>query len=89
MRIEASESNWPARKSVVSCAAVCRNWRMIVKEIVKCPNLVSGITNTMFIKRNRNAQTYNLYLNLTEASNDDGKFLLLQRGFGALSAQII
>ncbi|KAJ0597814.1 putative transcription factor TUBBY family [Helianthus annuus] len=95
MRIEASESNWPARKSVVSCAAVCRNWRMIVKEIVKCPEVSGSLTfpsslkqpgsvgslTQCFIKRNRNAQTYNLYLNLTEASNDDGKFLFAAKRF--------
>ncbi|KAK6164767.1 hypothetical protein DH2020_001631 [Rehmannia glutinosa] len=32
-----------------------------------------------FIKRNRSTQTYHLYLNLSQASNDDGKFLLAAR----------
>ncbi|KAJ0797137.1 putative F-box domain-containing protein [Helianthus annuus] len=51
MRIEASESNWPARKSVVSCAAVCRNWRRIVKEIVKCPEVSGSLTFPSSLKQ--------------------------------------
>lgn len=90
MRIEASECSWPPRKNVVSCAGVCRNWREIMKEIVKNPQLSGKLTFPIslkqpgsrgsliqcFIKRNRSAQTYHLYLSLNQASNDDGKFLL-------------
>lgn len=93
MRIEASECSWPPRKNVVSCAGVCKNWREIMKEIVKNPELSGRLTFPIslkqpgsrgsliqcFIKRNRSAQTYHLYLSLNQASNDDGKFLLAAR----------
>ncbi|KAJ7955041.1 Tubby-like F-box protein [Quillaja saponaria] len=90
VRIEASESCWPPRKSVVACAGVCRSWRAIAKEIVKTPEVSSMITFPIsikqpgprdhllqcFIKRNRSTQTYHLFLNLTSAIADEGKFLL-------------
>ncbi|GMJ09161.1 tubby like protein 3 [Hibiscus trionum] len=93
MRIEASESTWPPRKNVVVCAGVCRNWREIMKEIVKTPEISCKLTfpislkqpgprNSLlqcYIKRNRSNQTYYLYLGLNQASNDDGKFLLAAR----------
>lgn len=89
MRIEASESRWPARKNVVSCAGVCRNWREIMKEIVKNPEFSGNLTFPIslkqpgsrgsliqcFIKRNRSAQTYHLYQSLDQGV-DEGKFLL-------------
>ncbi|KAI6693130.1 hypothetical protein NL676_020840 [Syzygium grande] len=92
-KIEASEGSWPSRKSVVACAGVCRSWRHLVKEIVKVPE-VSGILTfpisvkqpgpresllQCFIKRNRSNQTYHLYIGLTNALSDDGKFLLAAR----------
>ncbi|KAG7996142.1 hypothetical protein I3843_01G144700 [Carya illinoinensis] len=95
VRIEASENAWPQRKSVVACAGVCRSWREITKEIVKIPE-VSGILTfpisvkqpgsrdsllQCFIKRNRSTQTYHLFLSLTNALHDDGKFLLAARKF--------
>ncbi|VFQ68627.1 unnamed protein product [Cuscuta campestris] len=90
-RLESSESNWPSRSSVVSCAGVCRSWREIMKEIVKPPEICGKLTFPIslkqpgprdtfcqcFIKRNRNSQKYHLYLNFSQASNDDGKFLLV------------
>lgn len=93
MRIEASESTWPPRKNVVACACVCRNWREIMKEIVKTPEISGKLTFPIslkqpgprdsllqcYIKRNRSNQTYYLYLGLNQASNDDGKFLLAAR----------
>ncbi|XVE73251.1 hypothetical protein DITRI_Ditri11bG0102100 [Diplodiscus trichospermus] len=93
MRIEASESTWPPRKNVVACAGVCRNWREIMKEIVKTPEISGKLTFPIslkqpgprdsllqcFIKRNRSNHTYYLYLGLNQASNDDGKFLLAAR----------
>ncbi|CAK9178051.1 unnamed protein product [Ilex paraguariensis] len=93
MRIEASECTWPPRKDVVACAGVCRNWREIMKEIVKIPELSGNLTFPIslkqpgprdsllqcFIKRNRSTQTYRLYLGLNQASHDDGKFLLVAR----------
>ncbi|EOX94944.1 Tubby like protein 3 isoform 2 [Theobroma cacao] len=93
MRIEASESTWPPRKNVVACSGVCRNWREIMKEIVKTPEISGKLTFPIslkqpgprdsllqcYIKRNRSNQTYYLYLGLNQASNDDGKFLLAAR----------
>ncbi|KAK4355715.1 hypothetical protein RND71_024686 [Anisodus tanguticus] len=93
MRIEASDSTWRPRKNVVACAGVCRSWREIMKEIVKTPEICGKLTFPIslkqpgprdklvqcFIRRNRSSQTYHLYLNLNEASNDDGKFLLAAR----------
>ncbi|KAJ0816092.1 putative transcription factor TUBBY family [Helianthus annuus] len=90
MRIEESECTWPPRKNVVSCAGVCRNWREIMKDIVKNPEFSGNLTFPIslkqpgprgsliqcFIKRNRSTQTYHLYLSLNQAANDDGKFLL-------------
>nr|XP_043636203.1 tubby-like F-box protein 6 [Erigeron canadensis] len=95
IRIEASEEKWPSRKNVVGCATVCRSWREIMKEIVKRPE-VSGLLTfpisvkqpgpretllQCFIKRKRSTQTYSLYLSLTQALADDGKFLLAARKF--------
>lgn len=93
MRIEEAESLWPLRKDVVACAGVCRSWRDIMKEIVKTPELSGKLTFPIsvkqpgprdfplqcFIKRNRAAQTYHLYLGLSQALTDNGKFLLAAR----------
>ncbi|XP_012473982.1 tubby-like F-box protein 3 isoform X3 [Gossypium raimondii] len=93
MRIEASEVTWPTRKTVVSCAGVCRNWREIMKEIVKTPEISGKLTFPIslkqpgprdsllqcYIKRSCNNQTYYLYLGLYQSSNEDGKFLLAAR----------
>ncbi|XP_022138443.1 tubby-like F-box protein 3 [Momordica charantia] len=93
VRIEASETAWPPRKSVVACAGVCRSWRAITKEIVRTPEISGRLTFPIsvkqpgprdpllqcFIKRNRSNQTYYLFLCLTTALSDDGKFLLAAR----------
>ncbi|KAL4603164.1 hypothetical protein ACB092_10G105600 [Castanea dentata] len=93
IRIDTSEDTWPPRKNVVACAGVCRNWREIMKEIVKSPEVSGKLTFPIslkqpgprdsllqcFIKRNRSSQTYYLYLGLNQASTDDGKFLLAAR----------
>ncbi|CAN6676965.1 hypothetical protein ACFX13_022311 [Malus domestica] len=95
VRIEASEAAWPPRKSVVACAGVCRSWRHLTKEIVKAPELSGKLTFPIsvkqpgprddlvqcFIKRNRSDQTYYLFLGLTPALIDEGKFLLAARKF--------
>ncbi|XP_077240552.1 tubby-like F-box protein 3 [Tasmannia lanceolata] len=95
VRLEAVESTWPPRKHVVACAGVCRSWREITKEIVKTPELSRKLTFPIslkqpgprdsflqcFIKRNRNTQTYHLYLGLTQALTDNGKFLLAARKY--------
>ncbi|XP_051118843.1 tubby-like F-box protein 3 [Andrographis paniculata] len=93
VRIEGSECTWPPRQHVVACAGVCRSWREMMKEIVgtlevsgkitfpvslKQPGPRNGLIQC-FIKRNRGTNTYNLYLNFSQASNDDGKFLLTAR----------
>ncbi|XP_057959451.1 tubby-like F-box protein 3 [Malania oleifera] len=93
LRIEASENVWPLRKNAVACAGVCRSWRQLMKEIVKTPEISGKLTFPIsvkqpgaresllkcFIKRNRSNQTYHLYLSLTQALAEDGKFLLAAR----------
>ena len=49
-RLEASESTWPARKHVVACAAVCRSWREMCKEIVQSPEFSGKITFPVSLK---------------------------------------
>ncbi|CAL9135356.1 unnamed protein product [Musa textilis] len=85
-RLEASESTWPSRKNVVFCAAVCKSWREMCKEIVKSPEFSGKLTFPVslkqpgprdgciqcVIKRDKSALTYHLYLLLVE----NGKFLL-------------
>ncbi|XP_047319357.1 tubby-like F-box protein 11 [Impatiens glandulifera] len=94
-RIEASENSWPLRKNVVACAGVCRSWREVMKEIVRTPEISGKLTFPIsvkqpgprdslfqcFIRRNPSTQTFRLYLNLTQALADDGKFLLASRKF--------
>ncbi|KAF4354222.1 hypothetical protein CsatB_006853 [Cannabis sativa] len=90
-RLEASESTWPARKNVVACSGVCRSWREICKEIVKCPEFSGKITFPVslkqpgsrdgtiqcFIKRDKSNLTYHLFLCLSPALLvENGKFLL-------------
>ncbi|KAH7568056.1 hypothetical protein JRO89_XS07G0224900 [Xanthoceras sorbifolium] len=83
-RLEASESTWPSRKHVVACAAVCRSWREMCKEIVQSPEFSGKITfpvslkqpgsrdGTMqcFIKRDKSNLTYHLFLCLSPAHCD-------------------
>ncbi|KAJ0085263.1 hypothetical protein Patl1_08069 [Pistacia atlantica] len=78
-RLEASESMWPARKHVVACAAVCRSWREMCKEIVRSPEFCGKITFPVslkqpgprdgaiqcFIKRDKSNLTYHLFLCLS------------------------
>ncbi|KAK2659025.1 hypothetical protein Ddye_005558 [Dipteronia dyeriana] len=90
-RLEASESTWPARKHVVACAAVCRSWREMCKEIVQSPEFSGKITFPVslkqpgprdgamqcFIKRDKSNLTYHLFLCLSPALLvENGKFLL-------------
>ncbi|TYJ17666.1 hypothetical protein E1A91_A09G068400v1 [Gossypium mustelinum] len=90
LRIEESETRWPQMRNVVACAGVCRSWRFVIKEIVQVPEISGKLTFPIsvkqpgpkecllqcFIKQNRSTQTYHLYLSLTNALTDDGKFLL-------------
>ncbi|PWA85958.1 tubby like protein 10 [Artemisia annua] len=91
-RLEESESTWPARKHVVACAAVCKSWRSMCKEIVRNPESCGKLTFPVslkqpgsrdgtiqcFIKRDKSNLTYRLYLCLTPAALlvENGKFLL-------------
>ncbi|KAL3638130.1 Tubby-like F-box protein 8 [Castilleja foliolosa] len=90
-RLEESESTWPARKHVVACAAVCRSWRSMCKEIVKNPESCGKLTFPVslkqpgsrdgtiqcFIKRDKSSLTYHLFLCLSPALLvENGKFLL-------------
>lgn len=90
-RLEASEATWPCRRNVVACAAVCKTWREMCKEIVKNPEECGKLTFPVslkqpgprhgiiqcFIKRDRSTQTYYLYLSLSSAVLvENGKFLL-------------
>ncbi|MFS7967866.1 putative transcription factor TUBBY family [Helianthus anomalus] len=91
-RLEESESSWPARKHVVACAAVCRSWRSMCKEIVRTPELCGKLTFPVslkqpgsrdgtiqcFIKRDKSNLTYHLFLCLSPAALlvENGKFLL-------------
>lgn len=50
-RLEASESTWPSRKHVVACAAVCRSWREMCKEIVKSPEISGKLTFPVSLKQ--------------------------------------
>ncbi|CAN4106200.1 unnamed protein product [Withania somnifera] len=95
IRVEDADSKWPLRKNVVACAGVCKSWRDIMKDLVKTPEISGKLTfpisvkqpgprDTLlqcFIKRNQTTQTYHLYLSLTQALADDGKFLLAARKY--------
>ncbi|CAA6667647.1 unnamed protein product [Spirodela intermedia] len=89
-RLEQSESSWPSRKHVVACAGVCRAWREMCKEIVRSPEFSGKLTFPIslklpgprddaiqcFIRRDKSNLTYHLFLSLSPAFVDDGKFLL-------------
>ncbi|XP_042494713.1 tubby-like F-box protein 8 [Macadamia integrifolia] len=90
-RLEASESSWPSRKHVVACAAVCRSWREMCREIVMSPEFCGKLTFPVslkqpgsrdgtiqcFIKRDKANLTYHLFLCLSPALLvENGKFLL-------------
>ncbi|KAL2506714.1 Tubby-like F-box protein 3 [Abeliophyllum distichum] len=95
MKIEESESKWPERKHVVACAGVCKSWREVIREVVKTLENSGKITFPIsvkqpgprdslvkcFIKRNSSTQTFYLYLSLSQALADDGKFLLAARKY--------
>jgi len=52
-RLEESETTWPARKHVVACAAVCKSWREMCKEIVTSPEFCGKITFPVSLKQVR------------------------------------
>ncbi|XP_058755224.1 tubby-like F-box protein 8 [Vicia villosa] len=90
-RLESNESTWPSRKHVVACAAVCKSWREMCKEIVSSLEYCGKITFPVslkqpgyrdgpiqcFIKRDKSKLTYHLFLCLSPALLvENGKFLL-------------
>lgn len=50
-RVEATETSWPARRDVVACAAVCRSWREITKEVVRTPEQCGWLTFPLSLKQ--------------------------------------
>ncbi|KAG0449233.1 hypothetical protein HPP92_027449 [Vanilla planifolia] len=50
-RLDASESNWPTRKCLVACSAVCRSWRSMCKEIVRSPEFSGKLTFPVSLKQ--------------------------------------
>ncbi|KAL1194562.1 Tubby-like F-box protein 5 [Cardamine amara subsp. amara] len=90
-RLEECESTWPGRKHVVACAAVCKTWRKMCKDIVKSPEFSGKLTFPVslkqpgprdgtiqcFIRRDKSNLTYHLYLSLSPSLLvENGKFLL-------------
>ncbi|CAL9054553.1 unnamed protein product [Musa banksii] len=90
-RVEESEVLWPARKHVLACAAVCRSWRDITKEVVKTPEQCGRITFPIslkqpgprdtpiqcFIRRERATSTFLLFLGLSPSLQGQNDKLLL------------
>ncbi|GFP83251.1 tubby-like F-box protein 6 [Phtheirospermum japonicum] len=90
-RVEASEITWPSRRAVVSCAAVCKAWRFITREVVRTPEECGLLTFPIslkqpgprdfqiqcFIRRERATSTYRLYLGLSPALSGDASKLFL------------
>lgn len=78
-RVESSETSWPTRRDVVVCAAVCRSWREVTKEVVRTPEQCGLLTFPVslkqpgprdypiqcFIRRERGTSTFRLYLGLS------------------------
>ncbi|KAH1047737.1 hypothetical protein J1N35_038521 [Gossypium stocksii] len=92
-RVEESETAWPARAAVVFCAAVCRSWREITKEIVKTPEQCGRLTFPIslkqpgprespiqcYIRRDRATSTYLLFYGLVPSEGEGDKMLLAAR----------
>ncbi|KAJ1285482.1 hypothetical protein BS78_03G282600 [Paspalum vaginatum] len=89
-RVDTDAETWPQRRDVAVCACVCRRWREVTIALVRPPlhcgrvTLLSSLKQPgprdaplrCFIKRNKKKSTFHLYLNLTQALIDEGKFLL-------------
>ncbi|MBA0831349.1 hypothetical protein Goarm_015822 [Gossypium armourianum] len=92
-RVEESETAWPARAVVVFCAAVCRSWREITKEIVQTPEQCGRLTFPIslkqpgphespiqcYIRRDRATSTYLLFYGLVPSEGERDKLLLAAR----------
>ncbi|KAL0376521.1 UNVERIFIED_CONTAM: Tubby-like F-box protein 3 [Sesamum calycinum] len=91
LKVEESESKWPARKHVVACAGVCKSWREVMKEVVKTPEVSGKITFPISVKQvwSSNVFVRGIVFLLLEVASvvglsfgalaDDGKFLLAAR----------
>ena len=55
-RIERSESQWPGRKHVVACAAVCNSWREVTRDLVKSSELAGCLTFPHSLKQVRHRE---------------------------------
>lgn len=89
-RVEASETFWPARGVVVSCASVCKSWREVTKEIVQTPEQCGRLTFPIslkqpgprdfpiqcFIRRERATSTFRLYFGQAPSENENDKLML-------------
>ncbi|XP_016470344.1 tubby-like F-box protein 7 [Nicotiana tabacum] len=94
-RVEASEDRWPLRQNVVACGCVCKRWRQLTEEVVESSLQAGKITFPSclkqpgprdsplqcFIKRDKKNATFYLYLALSPALMDQGKFLLAARRY--------
>ncbi|RZS11968.1 hypothetical protein BHM03_00043349 [Ensete ventricosum] len=50
-RLESSDGQWPLRKSLVSCACVCRRWRQVTTGVVGSPRDTGMITFAASLKQ--------------------------------------
>jgi hypothetical protein len=57
-RLETNESTWPSRKHVVACAAVCKSWREMCKEIVSSLEFCGKITFPISLKQVRYCSSF-------------------------------
>ncbi|XP_015063959.1 tubby-like F-box protein 5 isoform X2 [Solanum pennellii] len=92
-RVEESETTWPARNVVISCASVCKSWREVTKEIVRTPEECGRLTFPIslkqpgprespihcFIKRDSDNSVYRLYFGFTPSEDESDKLLLAAR----------
>ncbi|URE16126.1 tubby-like F-box protein [Musa troglodytarum] len=52
-RVESSDRQWPLRKSLVSCACVCRRWRQVTTGVVGPPRDTGTITFAASLKQGK------------------------------------
>ncbi|KAI4389933.1 hypothetical protein MLD38_002099 [Melastoma candidum] len=90
-RVDTNRTSWPARRDVVACAAVCRSWRYVTKDVVRTLEQCGWFTFPVslkqpgprelpiqcYIRRDRASNTYFLYLGLSPALAGDQSKLLL------------
>lgn len=64
-RVEESETAWPARAAVVSCASVCKSWRGITMEIVRIPEQCGKLTFPISLKQVKIVYPFFLHIIIT------------------------